>query len=64
MPDVVILVDGRQAYTYEGLSALSGKSESALRSLAHRRQVEPDGHVAKNVPVYFPASLGVEVSQE
>lgn len=57
---VDMYVGGRRVRTVDDLAARLGKTSSSVRSTIHRHQIRPAGYVTKNVPVYFPADLGLE----
>lgn len=59
---IEIRVNGRLALTTGELAERLGKSMSAVRNRISREEIEPAGYVTKNVPVYYPADLGIEES--
>lgn len=63
MLDFEITVKGRRAYTYEQLSEMSGRTVSALRSLAHRGPIAPAVHITKSVPAFYAEDFHIEVEQ-
>lgn len=59
---IEIKANGRVAITTEEAARRLEKTPSAVRNWIHRNEVKPAGYVTKNVPVYYPADLGLEES--
>ena len=59
---IEILVDKKPAITVETAAKLAGRTPSAMRSWIYRNEIKPAGYVTRNVPVYYPADLGLEES--
>jgi uncharacterized protein YjcR len=59
---VELFVKGRPVLTTEDIAYKLEKTPSAVRSWIRRQEIKPAGYVTKNVPVYYPADLGIEES--
>lgn len=59
---VDLFVKGKRVLTTEDLAYKLEKTPSALRAFIRRQQIKPAGYVTKNIPVYYPADLGLEES--
>lgn len=59
---VDLFVKGRKVLTTEDIADRLEKTPSAARAWIRRQGVKPAGYVTKNVPVYYPADLGIEES--
>jgi hypothetical protein len=58
-----VYVGGKLALTTEQAFERAGDrwpSVGALRAWIDRNEINPAGYVTKNVPVYYPADLGIE----
>jgi hypothetical protein len=60
---VDMYVHGRRVLAVEDLAARLGKTPSSVRSTIHRHHIRPAGYVTRNVPVYYPADLGLQEEQ-
>ena len=60
---VDMFVRGRRVLAVEDLAERLGKTPSSVRSTIYRHKIAPAAYVTRNVPVYYPVDLGVEVEQ-
>lgn len=59
---VELFVQGRRVLTTEEIAYQQKRTPSAVRAWIRRQGIKPAGYVTKNVPVYYPADLGLEES--
>lgn len=57
---VDLFVKGRRVLVTEDIAYKLEKTPSAVRAWIRRQGIKPAGYVTKNVPVYYPADLGLE----